>query len=238
MARLSDLVLDLAAVLRMEATTINTYARHLREAGLLSQGGRGVNAAHVTALDAARLLIALMVDGYAKDAPQIVRDFGRAVLFLADEDEQPEDLQFRSLLGLEIGCSLEQFFAGIIELWADDEKYHIMSANSEEYYAATALEIASVTVSATCFIKRGRYEFHSREFHDLQTAALGDYSSFAAWDQMTERYFRGLRRTTNVATPELVRVGELLGGRRLPGQLPTREDEIEALLTSLKEPPE
>lgn len=78
--KIPKLALDYAARFNLDPVFVQGVARHLREAGLLSQGARGVNAPDATALDAARLLIPFMVGGIAmkaKDAPEIVRDFGR-----------------------------------------------------------------------------------------------------------------------------------------------------------------
>jgi hypothetical protein len=237
MARLSDLVIDLAAVLRMEATTINTYARHLREAGLLSQGGRGVNAAQVTPLDAARLLIAMMVDGHAKDAPQTVRDFGGALLFSAKEDEQPAELNMQTLLGLNLGCSLEQFIAAMINVWADDEKRAVIFDYSPEYLAAMTVDIDSVSVSASCYVKYGVYEFHSRQFVEASEGMeRGDYAAGRPYTEMSDRYFRGLRRKTRISVGELHRVGELIGGHRDAGILPSEEEQLNDLLASIGKP--
>jgi hypothetical protein len=72
MARLSELTAVIADVHGVPEPSVVQIARHLREAGLLSQGGRGLSAAHMTAADAANLLIAVNAAPIAKDAPTIV----------------------------------------------------------------------------------------------------------------------------------------------------------------------
>lgn len=75
MAKLSDLIPTLAQVLPMPEQTVAMYARHLREARLLSTGGRGPGAAKMTATDCARLLIAIMAADQVKDAVRAVELF-------------------------------------------------------------------------------------------------------------------------------------------------------------------
>lgn len=62
MPRLSVLIDDLSERFSFEKTKLNSLARVMREAGLLTSGARGVNAPHATTLDASRLLIAMMLD--------------------------------------------------------------------------------------------------------------------------------------------------------------------------------
>lgn len=59
MAKLSDLITEIGNSFWMEHGAIEAYVKPLRKAGLLSKGGRGTGAPEVTALDAARLLIAI-----------------------------------------------------------------------------------------------------------------------------------------------------------------------------------
>ncbi len=62
MPRLSALIEDFATRFNFEPTKVTSLARTLREAGRLTQGARGVNAPSATSLDAARLLIAMMLN--------------------------------------------------------------------------------------------------------------------------------------------------------------------------------
>ncbi|PQO22004.1 hypothetical protein C2I36_15365 [Rhodobacteraceae bacterium WD3A24] len=75
MAKLSELIPTLARVLPMPEKTVAMYARHLREAHLVSTGGRGPGAAQMTATDCARLLIAIMAADQVKDAVSAVETF-------------------------------------------------------------------------------------------------------------------------------------------------------------------
>lgn len=62
MPRVSTLVEDFSGRFNFEPTKVASLARALREAGLLTQGARGVNAPKATVSDAARLLLAMMLD--------------------------------------------------------------------------------------------------------------------------------------------------------------------------------
>lgn len=61
MPRINDLADDFAERFAVEPTRARGIARYLREAGMLSQGARGVNAPHATFLDAARLMTGMML---------------------------------------------------------------------------------------------------------------------------------------------------------------------------------
>ena len=72
MATLTDLVRTVAAVEGLDETSVGIYARAAREAGLISQSGRGRSAASMQARDAANLLIAVNACPLAKDVAVLV----------------------------------------------------------------------------------------------------------------------------------------------------------------------
>lgn len=67
MALLSELVRVVAAVEGLDEVSVGIFARHAREAGHLSQGGRGRSAAKMTSRDAVNLLIAVNGCALAKE---------------------------------------------------------------------------------------------------------------------------------------------------------------------------
>lgn len=77
MATSGQLVSITSKALRVSAVSVLVYYRELRSAGLVSKSGRGVSASHMTALDAARLLIAMMGARIAKEVPDTVRTVGQ-----------------------------------------------------------------------------------------------------------------------------------------------------------------
>jgi hypothetical protein len=78
-AGLSALVSAVAELEALPKAGVAQVARHLREAGLISQAGRGRSAARMTAADAANLLIGVNAARSAKDAPEVVERY-RAML--------------------------------------------------------------------------------------------------------------------------------------------------------------
>lgn len=67
----------IADTFAVEGKTVTVYARALKEAGLLTTGARGVNAPDMTALDAARMTIALLACDGPSQAVERVQRFGQ-----------------------------------------------------------------------------------------------------------------------------------------------------------------
>lgn len=69
--------LDLIArALPTPASSVKVYARALKEAGLLTSGPGGINAPHMTPLDAARLVLAILTTNKPAECVERVRRFG------------------------------------------------------------------------------------------------------------------------------------------------------------------
>lgn len=66
----------IAEALTQPVGSVKLYVRELREAGLLTTGARGVNAPHMTTLDAARLVIALLATDKPSECVERVKRFG------------------------------------------------------------------------------------------------------------------------------------------------------------------
>lgn len=62
---------------KVEEKTVNTVARFLREAGLLTSGARGVNAPDMTPLDAARITIALLATDRPARVVEAVKEYSK-----------------------------------------------------------------------------------------------------------------------------------------------------------------
>jgi hypothetical protein len=73
MALLSALVKAIAEVEGIDEVQVGWVARHLREAGQISQAGRGRGAAHMSSADAASLLIGVNTATNAKNGAETVR---------------------------------------------------------------------------------------------------------------------------------------------------------------------
>src|SRR4051812_662375 len=75
LALLSELVRAVARVEGIDEVTVGIFAQAAREAGVISQKGRGRGAAHMTAEDAANLLIAANGSPLAKNVRATVPAF-------------------------------------------------------------------------------------------------------------------------------------------------------------------
>jgi hypothetical protein len=75
MATLSQLVSTLANVMGLPEATVFAYGRFAREAGYISQAGRGRGGAQMTAVDAANLIIALSGTSVTREAGKAIETF-------------------------------------------------------------------------------------------------------------------------------------------------------------------
>ncbi len=73
MIRASELTERISDVTGIELVTVTRYARFAREAGYLSQSGRGNSAARMEPLDVANLLACIITNGVAQDAGKYIR---------------------------------------------------------------------------------------------------------------------------------------------------------------------
>ncbi|MCZ6770705.1 MAG: hypothetical protein O7G83_01805 [Proteobacteria bacterium] len=87
MAKLSALVSVVARTLGLPEKTVAIYARHLREARLITTGGRGLGGADMTSPDCTNLLIAVAASNQAKDAAVTIANYGTLP---AGRDREPE----------------------------------------------------------------------------------------------------------------------------------------------------
>src|SRR6516225_3304479 len=87
MATLSQLVEAIAEVEGMDSATVALIARTVREAGLITTGGRGPSAGKMTVADAANLLIAVNTSASAHEAPDRVRKYRQLEMRSAEESK-------------------------------------------------------------------------------------------------------------------------------------------------------
>ena len=122
MARRSDLVKATADALKLDERTVQLCARHLREAGLISQKGRGRSAAHMTPTDATNMLLGVMSSSVLQDAPANVRAAreaafnGSDVNFTGIPDDTAPPFPFLSDDGrvMSFGDALDSLFDEIV----------------------------------------------------------------------------------------------------------------------------
>ncbi len=122
MAKLSDLIPAAAKVMGLPEKTVGLYARMLREAKLISSGGRGPGAADMNAGDCANLLLAIMGSEHVKDAAIAARLCSTLILdnasFIGEAQEGqianwrpiPPGLRFLNQPGKEFWQALVELF--------------------------------------------------------------------------------------------------------------------------------
>jgi hypothetical protein len=89
MATLSELVDAIAAVEGIDPATVTLIARHVREAGLISTGGRGPSAAAMGLSDAANLLIGVNATTTAAESARTVSAYRELQAFRTKTDRRP-----------------------------------------------------------------------------------------------------------------------------------------------------
>jgi hypothetical protein len=119
MGTLSGLVKTIAVVQGLDENQVLWIARYLREAGLISQGGRGRGGAKMTISDAVNLLIGVNAPGAPKDAPTLVRTFRelrltRDHLASQDPDEWDDSSEEPFRRGSPFGPAFESIVSGLV----------------------------------------------------------------------------------------------------------------------------
>lgn len=156
MALLSRLVKTVAEVEGVDEAYVAGVARYLREAGLLSQAGRGRGAAQMTPQDAVHLLIGLNASSMAKDAPEAVRSFKGLVVVenvvpLEDEDGHPyyeeDDVIFALGTGKPFDGALEALVRGYIPIQDGRSRLEKDWEDSVEVHVLFRRPIASATIT-------------------------------------------------------------------------------------------
>ena len=244
MPLISELTRDVAARLHLEVSLVGNVGRSLREAGLLSQAARGVHAAKATPLDAARLLIALMVGGKLKDAPAAVTDFGLLKLAAILPAGRSASDMLATAYRL-TDPSFEQALAALFAGFGDEELY----ANLIKEHAPSSLAQTSVVIRDTHFDAQIRlngqtYLFQHPAFIEEQRhhakvaaeqragalppaphealAAIGAISS-GAWATQS-RYWSGIHSQRMITASVIMPIGEMLFGLRAPCEVDSEED--------------
>jgi hypothetical protein len=81
MARASELIKKMSEFTSIAEVTIARYARFAREAGLLSQAGRGNSGAQMKAEDAVNLLACILIGGTAQEADTLIKKFQEITVY-------------------------------------------------------------------------------------------------------------------------------------------------------------
>ncbi len=172
MALLSTLVERIADVEGMDKAQASGIARYLREAGYISQAGRGRGAAHMTARDAAHLLIGLNASKTAKDSPEELKYYCSLT----------NRWNFISNLNgiCDWGNNLVGDFEKIIELCQDASfAKDLLQRNADdvEYAVEISASFHWPTRYVMIFIKEIIYQDYVPEESDLAKGLYGDLAT-------------------------------------------------------------
>lgn len=112
MAKLAQLIEAVSSNSGVPLPTVSLTARHVREAGLISSGGRGPGGAEMTPTDATNLLIGTVAAMQVKDAPEVVKLFRSARPIKNDwgEDHAAARLPIADFANLPFGDMLDEIF--------------------------------------------------------------------------------------------------------------------------------
>lgn len=223
MALMSELVEATAETVGYPLSTVQTFARVLREADLLSKHGRGPAAAHATASDGARLLLALLATpisfagGKIPDAAEAVADFG--ALVQGDNTEKyatgDNPITLGAAYGLPRKHTLEEALTAIIAGFAQKKKF-------------PPIEVAvNNTLQARIFlgdprqgsVQQYHYGFRAlvdrlphgnprrpvREHSNLKEAA-------AEWERAKAKYTRGIDTEQKIGLEVLQKIAAVING--------------------------
>lgn len=188
MARLPAVIEVIARHDSRGAKTIENYARVIREAGLLPRGKRGVGAPHLTAEDAANLLMGLCGTSEAAKAPEAIRLLSSARLAETGTTYGFEVRPSSDLLSKWSIAGSAQTFGEIITALIDGEPYDTEHGIGATNLSAEVSEVTDGTAHASVTLDNGdllaevHYHEHpagNREIRGIRRSTTIDLFLFA-----------------------------------------------------------
>lgn len=223
MAKLSALIPAVANSLGLPEKTVAIYARHLREARLISTGGRGPGGAEMTPQDCANLLVAILGGNLAKDAALTVQHYASLP---AGGDEQRDRWELESFKIPELITLQERhsFGAALEALIASAKDGHLQQAMAEacptmggyRIHLAPRIEISLIGPRAVARINIVGFEpLWSEHITYTERSPLDKSATpeeIEGWaEQLVEKYGRGDMTQFREFTGRTISVlGELL----------------------------
>lgn len=216
MALLSELVTTCEAQRLDTRATLGVFARRLREAGRLSQFGRGRGAAHMTYLDAARFLIACAATDHPERAADAEFQFSNAVFSPSGmQGEFPLDAKNAPTLDVALAKVLEAIADGTI----DAAQLDADKARSADPLIRTPaimwLIVRRGGVSASLRVRDGTYHYQHPTL--VAVTAAKDYQAqkplIEAFDRETHRFRSGKNLTAELDSRLLRAVANLIAGK-------------------------
>lgn len=175
MVKSGGFISGISAILDLPEQTISGAFRVLRVNGLMTTGARGVNAPEMTDLDAARMLIAMLVNERPAYAENSARDFGQLVCVDYQPARNSGDILKDKLVsvaahltlterGLPKRHTLEQAIAELIRMAGDDhdKDYWIKSRFQGAfgtYEPMIQIEVLPSALSARITMNGNEYDY-------------------------------------------------------------------------------
>lgn len=238
MVKSGGFIAGTASALDLPEATVSGAFRVLREGGLMTSGARGVNAPDMTDLDAARMLIAMLVNERPAYAESGVRDFGQlACTDFRPASERaemlPEEVRAefdRSSADFTLGArgladrhSLEQAVAELVRMYGDDrdEEYwrrsQIDMGERGRFDPYSAIEVVASSLSAKITMQGNVYDY-SDPLVDPSSWGNGDTPDEIAADLDAEeahnlklsRYSTAIRSVRSVDAIQIAALARVL----------------------------
>ncbi|KFB08847.1 hypothetical protein EL18_03101 [Nitratireductor basaltis] len=219
MALLSELVATCEAQRLDTRGTLSIFARRLREAGRISQAGRGRGAAHMTFLDAARFLIACA----ATDHPERAADAEFVFSNLVHSGERGMDADFpltkeeAPTLDLALAKTLEWLGTGKIDAVASARWKEKFPEGPHFPSAFVWLILPRSGAAAQLRVLDGRHSFHHPSLAAVMDSVSGGEPAARnvaeeAFERETRRFRTGKNLTAEFDSKLLRAVANLIAG--------------------------
>jgi hypothetical protein len=229
MAHIGKLTEAVAEALQFPLPTVRKFARVLREEELISKKGHGRGADHATPLDAARLIIALMVTARPAEAGEVVRDFGALVMGHAQEMRITRgDRVTGATFTLAAACGLpkrhafDAAVAAIISGFSDDR--FISAFLSEAHQLVTELPFVSLprvevgvldtALAAGIQIGSNSYKYNFGAFVDCPVGEPLDKAA-RQFERVARKYKRGIESRRTVDLDVLRKIALVVNGAEI-----------------------
>lgn len=234
MVKSGGFITGVANILCLPEPTITGAFRVLRVNGLMTTGARGVNAPEMTDMDAARMLIAMLVSERPAYAESGARDFGSLVCtnfksaielnpyldeqVLEQVNDIAKDFTFEAR-GLSVRHTFEEAISEIIRMFGDDrneeywERGQIIAHDGTIFEPQITIEVIPTELSARILMQGNRYEYHDAlvDHNDWEEADYDEnQASIEAFELKKSRYATAIRSVRSVETDQIEKLAELI----------------------------
>lgn len=225
MALISDLI-SVCAQERLDTeATLTVFARRLREAGRLSQAGRGRGAAHATFLDGARLLIAAAATDHperAVDAEYVFSNFTLDKFNVCEAEHFPLNRENAPTLDIALSLVLEGLWSGTIQEMQNNRHEKInpyLHSTGFRLAASVDFRLRRSGASATICVLNAHYSyFHPALAALVSTSETEGAKLLGVTEDALERETYRFRTAKNLEAclerPLLVAVAQCIGAPR------------------------